>query len=103
MTQEQKIIAWMFRNKNNKDWWYAPDFMQQGMPSEFFVGYEASAVISRLTKDFPTLFKVDKRGKYRYIAINWQMKQYFKTSVKPRIWDLIEYNWRIAEGKLAQR
>lgn len=67
-TQVQKILNYM-RKRTDKEWFYAPDFQEPGMPAEYFVGYEASARISDLVRLHPELVEVKKEGKYRFIRL----------------------------------
>jgi hypothetical protein len=60
LTQHQKIVAEMCKN-HTKDWWLPSDFMQGG---EFFVGYEASARLSELQRENPTMFDSRRSGKF---------------------------------------
>ena len=60
LTQQQMIVATMCQNQN-KDWWLPSDFMKGG---EFFVGYEASARLSELQTDNPTMFESKRCGRF---------------------------------------
>jgi len=65
LTQEQKIVRIMIMKHANQEWFYAPDFMKPDL-GDLFVGYEASARLSDLTRDYPYMFVEEKRGKYLY-------------------------------------
>ncbi len=67
LTQHQSIVAMMCKN-HNKEWWLPQDFMQ---PGEFFVGYEASARLSELQRENPTMFESQRAGKYMKRKINF--------------------------------
>lgn len=71
MTQHEKILAVMVRNKA-QEWFYAPDFQRPGMHADLFVGYEASARMSELIKDYPELVQYKREGKYRYIRVRYE-------------------------------
>lgn len=61
LTQHQKIVAKMCKYKS-RIWWLPPDFMRAD--PEFFVGYEASARLSELQREYPSAFESRKEGKY---------------------------------------
>lgn len=54
-------------NNPSKNEWMAKDF-QSG---KYFVGYEASARMSDLTRMYPDLFIVGQDGRFRTLSINW--------------------------------
>jgi len=68
LTQHQKIVATMCL-EHTKEWWLPQDFMQ---PGEFFVGYEASARLSELQSDNPTMFDSARAGKYMKRRIRFE-------------------------------
>lgn len=61
LTQQQKIVGKMCRYRDRL-WWLPPDFMRND--PEFFVGYEASARLSELQREYPNAFESRKEGKY---------------------------------------
>lgn len=67
LTQCDIILKSMLENKW-KEKWDARDF-QNG---DYFVGYEATARISDLTRMYPSLFTLGKDGRFRTISINWE-------------------------------
>jgi hypothetical protein len=69
LSQCDVILKAMLENKN-KSIWTAKDF-QAG---KYFVGYEASARMSDLTRLYPELFKIGKDGRFRTLSINWENK-----------------------------
>lgn len=66
MKQYDIILKAMLENPSKRVW-DARDF-QKG---KYFVGYEATARISELVKQYPTLFIIGKDGRFRTIEINW--------------------------------
>lgn len=76
-SQCEKILISMLKNKE-KEQWTASDF-QSG---EYFIGYEASARMSELSRIYPTLFIVGKKGRYRTLQINWNEQDLIKTLMK---------------------
>lgn len=66
MKQYDIILKAMLENPSKRVW-DARDF-QNG---KYFVGYEATARISELVKQYPTLFIIGKDGRFRTIEINW--------------------------------
>lgn len=77
LSQCEKILIAMLMNKN-KEIWMASDF-QSG---KYFIGYEASARMSDLTRIYPTLFIIGKKGRFRTLSINWEEKELIKTLMK---------------------
>ena len=47
-------------------WWYPYEFMRGG---PYFVGYEASARLSELAKDYPEMIETKQEGRYRLCRI----------------------------------
>lgn len=70
LTQCDVILKAMLENKD-KSIWTAKDF-QSG---KYFVGYEASARMSDLTRMYPELFKIGKDGRFRTLSINWEKEE----------------------------
>lgn len=62
LTQHQKILTTMCRNQD-QEWWFPYDFMGD-MLGDLFVGYEASARLSELAKDYPDMIASEQAGKY---------------------------------------
>lgn len=60
-TQQQKILTIMCQNQDR--WFFPYDFMKPDL-KELFVGYEASARLSELTKKYPLMFLSENAGKY---------------------------------------
>ena len=65
LTQCDTILKALLLNENKKNW-TAKDF-QDG---EFFVGYEATARMSELSKKYPNLLIVVKSGRFRTLSLN---------------------------------
>ena len=65
--QHDIILKAMLENKDKKVW-SAIDF-QSG---DYFVGYEASARMSELMKQYPKLFKVGRVIRFRTLQIDWE-------------------------------
>jgi len=70
MTQCDVILRAMLENKE-KEKWTAKDF-QSG---KYFVGYEASARMSELARDYPELLKIGKDGRFRTLSVDWEQEQ----------------------------
>lgn len=68
LTQQQKIVAEMC-TAHIKQWWLPSDFMKGG---EFFVGYEASARLSELARQYPEMFESRRAGKYMERRIKFE-------------------------------
>lgn len=101
-TQIEKIITLMIRRKNEQEWFYAPDFQKPHLPEDLFVGYEATARISDLIRDYPEIATWKKEGKYRYIKFRFDnLKQiYSSLNVPKELKDLIQFEMRKVEGAL---
>jgi hypothetical protein len=70
LTQCDVILKAMLENKDIKVW-TAKDF-QSG---KHFVGYEASARMSDLTRLHPDLFIIGKEGRFRTLSVNWEQEK----------------------------
>lgn len=99
MTQYEKIVTWMIRHPN-KDWWYAPDFQKPDMPSDLFVGYEASPRMSEMVKKFPHWIDSKKDGKYRYIRFKYENVGVLPPIFRSEIDDAILAELKSREGRL---
>lgn len=62
-SQQQKILNLMVRNKDH-EWWLPSDFMKPEL-GDLFVGYEASARLSELAKEYPEAIETRPMGKYK--------------------------------------
>lgn len=69
MTQHEKILALM-RAYPDKEWWRASDFQKPDLPGHLFVGYEATARISELSKMSPRVVDVEREGRFRLIRLH---------------------------------
>ena len=77
LTQKDKIMLAILKG-HEKKWWDARDF-QNG---DNFVGWEASARLSELTKDYYMIFEIAKDGRFRQVRLNWKNKQMIKQLIK---------------------
>ena len=77
MSQSDKILLAMLKNKNKK-YWTAKDF-QYG---ENFIGYEATARMSELAQKYPDVLEVGKEGRFRTLAVIWKNKKKIKNIIK---------------------
>lgn len=59
----------MLRSRNVKSWFYPFDFMQSSL-GPLFVGYEASARLSELARQYPDVVESERDGKYLKRRIN---------------------------------
>lgn len=71
MSQYEKILKIMLGDPR-KEYWLPTDFMDNDLGA-LFVGYEASARLSELRKDFPVMFHGKRNGKYVATALNWEL------------------------------
>ena len=73
LTQCEVILKAMLENKDKIEW-TAKDF-QSG---KYFVGYEASARMSDLSRMYPDILIIGKDGRFRTLAINWEQEKEIK-------------------------
>lgn len=73
MKQVNRVMKAMLDNPNKKIW-YAKDF-QYG---ENFIGYEASARMSDVSRMYPDVVKVGKDGRFRTLEIDWSKEKEIK-------------------------
>lgn len=62
LTQHQKIVAIMCRDKS-KRWWKSHEVMNAG-EADLFIGYEVTARFSELASDYPDMLESKREGKY---------------------------------------
>lgn len=67
LTQCETIIKAMLDHPE-REWWYASDF--QTYP--YFVGYEATARMSDIAREYPSLVDVGRDGRFRILRIRWE-------------------------------
>lgn len=67
ITQIDTMIKIMIDHPE-KDRWYASDFQA----SPFFIGYEASARMSDIAREYPSLVEVGRDGRFRTLSIKWE-------------------------------
>lgn len=86
ITQMSKIISLMIRN-GNQEWFMAGDFQEPKikMNDELFVGWEATARMSDLLREYPEMVGVKREGKYRYLRFR------FENTVK--MFQTLPYYW----------
>ena len=70
LSQCDVILKAMLENKD-KSVWTAKDF-QSG---KYFVGYEASARMSELSRMHPDLLTIGKEGRFRTLSVNWEKEK----------------------------
>src|SRR5687767_10663970 len=63
-TQTEKILHFM-RSTPEKTWWSATDFQK----APYFIGYEASARISDLMRQYPNKIQTKRAGRFRVIRL----------------------------------
>ena len=71
MEQKEKVLALMISRRGKQEWFYAPDFMKPEL-GDLFVGYEASARMTDVAKQYPYMIDVKKDGKYRWIRFRFE-------------------------------
>ena len=69
LTQQEKILA-LLALKNEPGRFYKPQELMDD--PRLFVGYEATARISEVVADYPTLVEPKKVGKYRLIRFRFE-------------------------------
>lgn len=66
LTQCEFMLKTMYENRNTKKVWYAKDFQRE----PYFIGYEASARMSDLSRMYPQIFYIRKDGRFRTLELN---------------------------------
>lgn len=84
-TQHEKIISLFIRMKGLKEWFYPYDFMTDDL-GDNFVGYEATARLSEVTRKFPLMFEVKNDGKYKV--------RRFRFEAIPALLNSVSQDWR---------
>ena len=77
LTQCQKILNYMYKNKDTKKVWYGKDFQKE----PYFIGYEATARMSDLIRMYPEIFIVRKDGRFRTLELNLTQESFIKELV----------------------
>lgn len=72
LTQMEKILLAMYENRYSKKVWSAKDFQHE----PYFIGYEASARMSDLVRQYPQIFNVGKDGRFRTLELNLDEEQF---------------------------
>ena len=81
LTQQQRIIAIMCINKQQR-WWKPQDIMKAGS-GDLFVGYEASARLSELASEYPAMIESKREGKYHLRRMRFETgRDWFKDMPK---------------------
>lgn len=73
-TQCERILVLMIRRRKDQAFFHAYDFMPPriGFDDECFVGYEATARMSEVARDYPELVEAGKDGKYRTLRFRFE-------------------------------
>lgn len=74
LTQCEYMLKIMYDNKDKKRVWYAKDFQRE----PYFIGYEATARMSDLTRMFPEIFIIAKDGRFRTLELNLEHEEHIK-------------------------
>lgn len=93
-TQYEKILMHMARHPQQV-WWYAPDFMKNDL-GELFVGYEASARLSELAREYPAIIgsrRHPTEGKYMQRRIMWENLRATLSVLPQDLQDAIKYSY----------
>lgn len=92
MTQHQKIIAKMCKYRA-RIWWLPVDFMRAD--PEFFVGYEASARLSELQREYPNAFESRKEGKYLARRMLFESMDQWLPSMPKNLQEMIKRYYKV--------
>ena len=71
LTQCQKILNYMWNERDGKKVWYGKDFQHE----PYFIGYEATARMSDLLRMYPQIFIARKDGRFRTLELNMKEEQ----------------------------
>lgn len=110
-SQHQKIIARMclMEPLYPHKWWYAPDFMVAGHTTilgqheDLFVGYEASARLSELAKQFPNMIESRREGKYFYRRIRLERLDEWYNDIPEELKFVVSMYFHPPQEKTQQR
>lgn len=69
LTQQEKIVA-LLALKNEPGRFYKPQELMDDQ--RLFVGYEATARISEVVDDYPTIIDAKREGKYRVVRFRFE-------------------------------
>lgn len=83
-TQQEKIVSLMIRRRGQQEWFLPQDFMKPEL-NHLFVGYEASARLSELAKEYPFIIESRREGKY--------MARRFRFENYDEIWEKTGPEW----------
>ncbi len=96
-TQYAKALTIMLRDPQTV-WWYPPDFMRGGL-GDLFVGYEASARLSEMAKNWPAMIETRQHPetpKYKQRRFRWENLANILQSVPRDLHDVIYDELRVA-------
>lgn len=74
LTQCERILKMMYRNKDLKKVWYGKDFQHE----PYFIGYEATARMSDLLRMYPEIFIARKDGRFRTLELDLTQEELIK-------------------------
>lgn len=74
LTQCERILGFMYDNKEKKKVWYGKDFQHE----PYFIGYEATARMSDLLRMYPQIFIVRKDGRFRTLELDLTQEEFIK-------------------------
>ena len=75
--------------KKEVEWWYPHDFMKN-LPPELFVGYEASARLSELAREYPSMILSEKRGRFIVRRLDWENTDQFYNRLPKELSDIFD-------------
>ena len=67
-SQSLKVLRLMARYPN-REWWKAVDWQQPNTPRDCWIGYEATARMSDILREYPQVVVSKRDGKYRLLAL----------------------------------
>ena len=87
LTQKQKIVIQMCQ-RPEQTWWLPNDFMR-GSNGDLFVGCEASARLSELQSENPSMFESRRKGKYIERRICFETGQDWINNISKDLQDIV--------------
>lgn len=96
MTQQQKIITLMIRKQHKQAWFFPYEFMVNGL-GELFVGYEASARLSELARNYPDMIESQRDGKYTKRRIRWETMNEWRPLLNYEFREIFSKEYKPAE------
>ncbi len=95
LTQHQKILTLMIRKQHLQAWFFPYEFMNNDL-GELFVGYEASARLSELARNYPDMIEIRRDGRYIKRRIRWETIHEWRPSLGTELTGIFDNEYKPA-------